>query len=105
MFTLLHSLGRYMDVMLPEQAEQVLQFQANHQASAHANCDMLHLQHAQATHRGDQVAAGLAQVHKQYYLLLQKCQAMQHAIADSMKTFGCEPHLALAPIAAHSHGL
>ncbi len=51
-----------MDLMTAEQAGHFLQSQANHQSSSLANGDMPHGQHAQATHNGHQVAAGLAQV-------------------------------------------
>lgn len=50
-----------MDLMTAEQAGHFLQSQANHQSSSLANGDMPHGQHAQATHNGHQVAAGLAQ--------------------------------------------
>ena len=53
-----------MDLMTAEQAGHFLQSQANHQSSSLANGDMPHAQHAQATHNGHQVAAGLAQVHQ-----------------------------------------
>lgn len=55
------SAGGYMDLMTAEQAGHFLQSQANHQSSSLANGDMPHGQHAQATHNGHQVAAGLAQ--------------------------------------------
>lgn len=61
----LHALGAgggYMDLMTAEQAGHFLQSQANHQSSSLANGDLPHAHHAQATHNGHQVAAGLAQV-------------------------------------------
>lgn len=54
--------GGYMDLMTAEQAGHFLQSQANHQSSSLANGDLPHAHHAQATHNGHQVAAGLAQV-------------------------------------------
>lgn len=51
-----------MDLMTAEQAGHFLQSQANHQSSSLANGDLPHAHHAQATHNGHQVAAGLAQV-------------------------------------------
>ena len=62
--------GGYMDLMTAEQAGHFLQSQANHQSSSLANGDMPHSQHAQATHNGHQVAAGLAQVPIRASLLL-----------------------------------
>lgn len=59
---LLGHAGGYMDLMTAEQAGHFLQSQANHQSSSLANGDMPHGQHAQATHNGHQVAAGLAEV-------------------------------------------
>ncbi|KAL3137600.1 hypothetical protein ABBQ38_004881 [Trebouxia sp. C0009 RCD-2024] len=53
--------GGYMDLMTAEQAGHFLQSQANHQSSSLANGDLPHAHHAQATHNGHQVAAGLAQ--------------------------------------------
>ena len=60
-----------MDLMTAEQAGHFLQSQANHQSSSLANGDM---SHAQATHNGHQIAAGLAQVSISTNMLSTSCQ-------------------------------
>ena len=68
-----------MDLMTAEQAGHFLQSQANHQSSGLPNGDLTHAHHAQATHNGHQVAAGLAQV------VLIACRAI--ATATNSPTF------------------
>ena len=77
-----------MDLMTAEQAGHFLQSQANHQSSSLANGDMPHGQHAQATHNGHQVAAGLAQVTAYHslpaFVLCIPCLQMVCAVASQL---------------------